>query len=95
MAAQLQVPELADKATEDIERVAAATSDATKQATQDVSKTIQDVAHDVEVHPHGPSLCMCSWEACAHPRSYTPSAFVCVIGGFIDKMCCCCRAGQC
>jgi hypothetical protein len=55
----LQVPELADKATEDIERVAAATSDATKQATQDVSKTIQDVAHDVEVRPAQTLLAAC------------------------------------
>jgi hypothetical protein len=65
----MQVPELADKATEDIERVAAATSDATKQATQDVSKTIQDVAYDVEVRPAREPSCYLwppgySWSSC-------------------------------
>lgn len=45
---------MADKATEDIKDVAAATGDATKQAAADVSKTIEDVAHDVEVRHCSP-----------------------------------------
>lgn len=40
---------LADKATEDIKSVAAATGDAMTQAAADISKPIEDFAHDVKV----------------------------------------------
>ena len=43
------VPKLADKATEDITDVAGAAADSTRQAAADVSKTIEDMAHDVAV----------------------------------------------
>jgi len=65
------IPVLADKAAEDITNVAGAVGDSTRQAAADISKTVEEVAKDIEARVFSSQ---CSKGRAAKSRRYLQCA---------------------